>query len=330
MMLGGKDTPSIMHLVFRRNLIATRGVVLVWAALASSAFSQNSDVRVSITPRIPTQLDARTLRSGIIQTDVNRVFIPTMVTDSSGRPVQGLRKEDFRLLEDGVEQDLSDFFIEDGPISIGVVFDISGSIKSKLSEAQRAISEFLRFSGNGDEYFLVTFKDQPKLAHAFTTDPREIEADVAVVQPSGWTALYDAMFLAIHHMKQASLKRRVLLVLSDGGDNNSRYSEREIKNLVREADVRIFTISIQSHTPALEKLAAESGGHAYQVNKLDELPAVASALSAEAHGAYVLGFSPPERQRGGKYHVIKVELLESVGSPRLHVSWRHGYFDPLE
>ena len=319
-----------MHFVFRRCAIATPWILLIWAALASSAFSQNSDVRVSITPRIPNQLDVRTLRSGVIQTDVNRVFVPTMVTDSSGRPVQGLRKQDFRVSEDGVEQDLSDFFIEDGPISVGVVLDISGSIKSKLSQAQRAVHEFLHFSGGGDEFFLVTFKDQPKLAHAFTTDPQEIEADVAAVQPSGWTAMYDAMFLAIHHMKQARLSRRVLLVLSDGGDNNSRYSEREIRNLIRESDVRIFTISIQTHTPALEKLAAESGGHAYQVNKLDELPGVATALSAEAHGQYVLGFSPPERQRGGKYHAVKVELLEPVGNPRFHVSWRHGYFDPLE
>jgi len=321
-----------MRLVFRRDALATFWIVPVFASLAVSAFSQNSDpVRVSITPRVPSQLEVRTLRSGVIQTDVNRVFIPTMVTDASGRPVQGLRKQDFRLLEDGVEQNLSDFFIEDGPISIGVVLDLSGSIKSKLSQAQRAVSEFLRSCGSGDEYFLLTFKDEPKLVHSFTSDPKEIEAEVAVAQPSGWTALYDAMVLALHHMKKASLNRRVLLILSDGADNNSRYSEREIRNLVRESDVRIFTISIQSNTPALDKLAAESGGHAYQVKQLDELPAVATALSAEAHGAYVLGFSPPERQRGGKYHAIKVELLEQpVGNQRLHVSWRRGYFDPLE
>jgi len=241
-----------------------------------------------------------------------------------------LRKQDFRLLEDGVEQDLSEFFTEDGPISVGVVLDISGSVKNKLPHAQRAVREFLGLSTRGDEFFLVTFKDQPELVRGFTTAPEDIEADVAVAQPSGWTALYDAIVLGINHMKHARLKRRVLLVLSDGGDNNSRYSEQEVKNLVREADVRIFSISMQSHTPVLDKLAAESGGRPYEVNNLEDLPRAAAALSAEAHFEYVLGFTPPDRQRDGKYHSTKVEVLQPSEKQPLHVSWRRGYYGPLE
>jgi len=244
--------------------------------------------------------------------------------------VEGLRKRDFRLLEDGIEQNLSDFFIEDGPISIGVILDVSASVKNKLGEFQRAVSEFLRLSSRDDEFFLATFRDQPELVQGFTTDPQDIESELAVVQPRGWTALYDAMMLGIHHMKRASRNRRVLLVLSDGGDNNSRYNERELKDLVREADVRIFSISVQSHTPALDKLAAESGGHAYRVHKLDELPEAVAKLSEEAHAEYVLGFTPPERQRDGKYHTVKVEVLQPAGEPRLQVSWRHGYYGPLD
>jgi Ca-activated chloride channel family protein len=266
----------------------------------------------------------------VIRTEVNRVFIPTTVTDSYGRPVTGLRKEDFRLLEDGIEQDLSHFFIEDGPISIGVVFDVSGSIRNKLGPAQRAISEFLRLSARDDEFFLTTFRDQPELVQGFTNHVEDIESALALVQPSGWTALYDAMVMGIHYMKRATRNRRVLLIFSDGGDNNSRYSEGEVKNLVREANVRIFSISVQSHTPALEKLSAESGGDSYRVTKLDELPEVAAALSAKAHAEYVLGFTPPERQRDGKYHTVKVEILQPAGEPRLHVSWRRGYYGPLE
>jgi VWFA-related protein len=244
--------------------------------------------------------------------------------------VEGLRKQDFRLLEDGVEQDLSDFFIEDGPISIGVVLDVSASIRNKLAEARQTIGEFLGLSLPGDEFFLVTFRDQPEIVHGFTTKPEDIEADLATVQPSGWTALYDAMVLAINHMKQAGRSRRVLLVLTDGGDNNSRYSQAEVKNLIREANVRILSISVQSHSPILDKLAAESGGRAYQARKLEELPEVAAAAGAEAHAEYVLGFIPANELRNGKYHTVKVEVVPPVADPRLHVSWRRGYYAPLQ
>lgn len=316
-----------------RGSRAARGVgriAFACAALTGSAFAQNSDVRVSITPRIPAHPDSRALPSGVIRSDVNRVFIPTTVTDSYGRPIQGLRKQDFRLWEDGVEQGLSEFFTEEGPISVGVVLDISGSVKNKLDQAKQAVRQFLRLSARADEFFLVTFNDQPQLMHGFTTSPDAIEADFAAAQPRGWTALYDAIFLGINHMKRASLSRRVLLVLSDGGDNNSRYSESEIMSLVREADVRVFSLSMQSHTPALDKLASESGGRAYQVHDLDHLPEAAAALSAEAHAEYVLGFTPLERQRDGKYHSVKVEVLQYAGEQPLHVSWRRGYYGPLE
>jgi VWFA-related protein len=198
-----------------------------------------------------------------------------------------------------------------------------------LAEAQQTIGEFLGLSLPGDEFFLVTFRDQPELVRGFTTDPKEIEADLAGIQPSGWTALYDAMVLAIDHMKRANRSRRVLLVLTDGGDNNSRYSQGEVKDLIREANVRILSISIQGHTPILDKLAAESGGRAYQARKLEELPEVAAAAGAEAHAQYVLGFIPPVEIRDGKYHTVKVEVVPPVADFRLHVSWRHGYYAPL-
>ena len=313
-----------------RAVIETGCIALACAAFTGSAFGQKSDIRVSITPRVPTHLDARVLPSGVIRSDVNRVFIPTTVTDSSGRPVQGLRKQDFRLWEDGVEQDLSEFFTEEGPISVGVILDISGSVKNKLDQAKQAVRQFLRLSAQADEFFLVTFNDRPQLIHSFTTSPNDIEADFAAAQPRGWTALYDAIFLGINHMKRANLNRRVLLILSDGGDNNSRYSEGEIRSLVREANVRIFSISMESHTPVLDRLANDSGGRAYQVHDLDNLPEAAAALSAEAHAEYVLGFTPPERQRDGKYHSVKVQVLQYVGEQPLHVSWRRGYYGPVE
>ncbi len=309
----------------RRDEIATGWIVLACSLLTGFANAQNGDAKVSITPRVPTQS-----RSSVIRTDANRVLISTTVTDSYGLPVQGLHKQDFRLLEDGVQQDLSEFFVEDGPISIGVVFDVSASIQNKLVEARQTIREFLGLSTPGDEFFLVTFRDQPELVRGFTTEPEDIEADLAVVKPRGWTALYDAMVLAINHMKRATRSRRVLLIFTDGGDNNSRYSEAEVKSLIREANVRILSISVQGHSPNLDKLSAESGGRAYQVHKLEELPKVALAAGAEAHAQYVLGFIPADGLMNGKYHAVKVEVVPPVADARLHVSWRHGYYSPLQ
>ncbi len=307
----------------QRHAIKAGWIVLACAFLTSPGYPQ-----VSINPR--AQLDAKASRYPVIRTDVHQVFIPTTVIDSTGRAIEGLQKQDFRLLEDGVEQPLANFFVEDGPISTGIILDISGSVKNKVAEARQAIKEFLGLSSPQDEFFLITFKDEPKLVRPFTTHIDDIESDLQAVEPGGWTALYDAMVMGIHNMKRANWNRRVMLVLSDGGDNNSRYTEAEVRNLVREANVRIFSISVQNHTPALDKLAAESGGHGYRIAKLDELPEAIVTLSAEAHAEYVLGYTPPDRPQDGKYHVVKVEVPQRLGELRVHVSWRHGYYGLLE
>ncbi len=316
----------------RRAVPATTAgwAVLVCAVFTIPAVAQSSDAKVSIAPRAASRILPTSPRSGLIRADVNRVFTSAIVTDSKGRPVEGLRSQNFRLLEDGVEQKVSEFFQEDGPVSIGVVLDLSESMRNKLPQAQKAISEFLHLTEHNDEFFFATFKDQAELVRGFTHNVDDIESSLRTVQPSGWTALYDAIVLGIQHMKKASQSRRVLLVFSDGADNNSRFSEGEVRSMVREANVRIFAVSVQSHTPQLDKLAAESGGRGYRVNKLEELPELATKLSAEVHAEYVLGFTPPERPRDGKYHALKVELLQPTGEERLYVSWRRGYYAPLE
>ena len=306
----------------QREAIAIGWIVLACGFLTSPAYAQ-----ASIGPRV--QLDAKARRSPVIRTNVRQVFIPTTVTDSYGRPIQGLRKQDFRLLEDGSNRICRTSSLMTGQFRSGSSWISAAVCRNKVAEARQAVSEFLHLSSPKDEFFLITFKDQPELVRGFTNKVDEIESDLQAVQPRGWTALYDAMVMGIHHMKQARHNRRVLLVLSDGGDNNSRYSEAEVKSMVREANVRIFSISMQSHTPALDKLAADSGGHGYRVPKLDELPEAVATLSAEAHAEYVLGYTPPERPLDGKYHIVKVEVPQPSGEPRVHVSWRHGYYGPL-
>jgi Ca-activated chloride channel homolog len=292
------------------------------------AWGADDNTRVSITPRIPRRI--LSTDSGAIRLDVNLVLVPVMVTDTYERPVHRLKKSDFRLFEDGIEQDISQFFTEDSPISVGIVFDASASMRRKMDESRQAVVEFLRMSLPGDEFFLMKFSDHPEQVCGFTTEPKDIEDGLPTIQPGGWTSLYDAMYLGIHFMKRAKHGRRILLVLSDGGDNVSRYTEREIKELVKEADVRIFAISILDKSPSLEAISEESGGHAHRVRKIEDLPDLAAKISAELHSEYVLGYRPADRPYDGKYRKVKVEVLQQEGNPRLRSSWKRGYYSPIQ
>ena len=283
--------------------------------------------RVSITPIVPPRPDSAG-RSPSIRVDVNLVLIPVTVTDRYERPVSGLQKSDFHLLEDGVEQEISQFFSEETPISIGIVFDASASMRTKMEQSLQAVREFLKMSLPGDEFFLTKFNDKPERVFGFTSDAKDIEESLPSIQAAGWTALCDAIYVGINQMKHARHARRVLLILSDGGDNNSRYTEREIKSLVKESDVRIFSISILDRSPWLETIAEESGGRAFRVRKIEELPDLAAKISAELHSEYVLGFSPSDRTNDIPYRKIKVDLVQPVGTEKLRTSWKRGYFGP--
>jgi Ca-activated chloride channel homolog len=264
-----------------------------------------------------------------IRTEVKLVLIPVTVTDPLHRPVLDLEPQQFRIYDDGAEQKISKVSKEDEPVSVGILFDASTSMRSKVGNSRQALAEFLRSSTPGDEFSLWKFGSRPEPECLFTTNGEEIEDRLSRIQPHGYTSLFDALYLALNQMKRASLDTKALLVLSDGGDNNSRYTEREIKNMVREADVRIFSISIMDRSPVLERISEESGGRAYRVHKLDQLPEMAIRLSEEIHTRYVLGYLPPRTQNDGKYHRVTVKIAPRSASPPLHVAWRHGYYASL-
>jgi Ca-activated chloride channel homolog len=298
-------------------------------AAAPQARAEDDNPTVSIVPRAPAGSSQLKSRAESLRVNVNLVLIPVMVTDPWERPVQGLQKSDFHLFEDGVEQEISQFFSEEEPISIGIVLDASASMRKKLDESRQAILQFLKLSTPGDEFSLLKFNNQPESLCPFTTDTKNIEDILPSVQAEGWTSLFDAIYLGVNQMKHAAHARKVLLVLSDGGDNNSRYTEREITNLVKEADVRIFSISIFDKSSSLEAITEESGGRAFRVRKLEELPELAATVSAELHSEYVLGFAPAERPIDGKYRRVKVTAVpQTVGGLRVHTSWKHGYYSP--
>jgi Ca-activated chloride channel family protein len=282
-----------------------------------------------ITPRL-RRPNPSELRAGAIRADVNLVLIPVLVTDPYDRPVSGLSRENFRLYEGLTEQKITQFYSDETPVSIGVLFDASHSMRTRIDPSRQGVSEFLHLCGPGDEFFLLKFSDRPEPVRGFTTRTDEIEDGVDSIRTGGWTSLFDAIYMGIDKMKHATQARRVLLVLSDGGDNNSRYTESEIKERVKEADVRIFSVSIGGGSSALEKLSEESGGRALKVKSADELPELASRLSAEIHSEYVLGYSPSDTQRDGKYRRVKVELAPQNGNARLRTSWKRGYYSPTQ
>lgn len=282
---------------------------------------------VNIVPR-PRPNESSAKGPAPLRLDVKMVLVPANVTDKDDKPILDLHKEDFHLYEDSVEQKIESFFIDQGPISLGIVFDASGSMRNKIDKSLSAVDQFLKSSLPGDEFSLVTFSDVPTFRLPFTRDPNEIMESVSMVQPQGWTAMLDAICLAVQHMRSAKNPRKALLILTDGGDNMSRYSDGEVINLLREADVRVFAIGLFDKVRFLKKAAEDTGGGMVVVHHVSELPDAVDKLSIQLRSQYVLGYYPAQGLHDGKFHKLKVLLSQASDRFKLHTSWRHGYYAP--
>ncbi|HUK18168.1 MAG TPA: VWA domain-containing protein [Bryobacteraceae bacterium] len=271
-----------------------------------------------------------------IRVDSNLVLIPVSVTDPKNHPVTGLRREDFRVFEGKAEQTLMQFASEDAPVSVGIVFDTSGSMKDKLAESREAVARFLETAGPQDEFFLVNFSGTAEIAVPFTGDAGTIENRLLYTGPQGRTSLLDAMGLAMDYMKNASNPRRALLVISDGGDNHSRFTESEIRRKVRETDVWIYAIGIGERgaimlpeetrgDTLMQGIAEESGGRLFAARNAAEMPEIARSIGLELRNQYLIGYRPSNLARGGKYRKVQVKVVDGRA---LRVTWRPGYFVP--
>ena len=316
------------HRAMTRVLVSIAFLILIAALgrVAARGADDSAQVAIPTVPKRPAALKPR----AALRLDVNLVLIPVLVTDIYQRPVKGLKKESFRLFEGESQQQITQFFSDETPVSVGIIFDASNSMKNKIERTRQAVSEFLRMSAPGDEFFLIRFSDRPEQVSGFTNEIEVIDNGVRSIQPGGWTALYDAIYLGINRMKHAKYDRRVLLVLSDGNDNNSRYTERETRRMLREADLRVFAISIQTGAAPLDHISEETGGRAIRVKKIDELPDMAANLSREIHSEYVLGYSPSDDQKDGKYRKVRVEVAQPTPNAHLRTSWKRGYYGPAE
>jgi Ca-activated chloride channel family protein len=275
-----------------------------------------------------------------INVDVDLVLVPVTITDPMNRVVTGLEKDHFALFDNGQQQEIKYFSSEDAPLSLGVIFDVSGSMANKIEKARQAVVELFRTANLEDEFFLITFSDAPEVLADFTQSVEDIQSKLVFIRPKGRTALLDAIYLGVSRMRQAKYPRKALLIISDGGDNHSRYTEGEIKSMVREADVEIYAVGIFALTPQtpeeqsgpllLSQVAEVTGGRMFTIDNPKQLGDAVTKIGAELRNQYVLGYRPNNAVHDGKWRKIKVKLQPPKGFPHLTVYARTGYYAPNE
>jgi len=278
---------------------------------------------------------------GTIHFDVDLALVNVTVTDPYNRLVTGLEPDNFRVFEDNIEQEVVNFSAEDVPISIGVIFDYSGSMSNKVGKAREAAVQFFKTANPQDEFFLVSFNERAELTSSFTNSVEDLQSRMMLTAPKGRTALLDAIYLGLSQMRGAHNAKRALLILSDGGDNHSRYNESDIKRLVREADTQLYAIGIfdplgyRNRSPEelsgpslLSEVTEMTGGRVFAVEKLDELPDIASKIGMELRNQYVLGYRPSNKAHDARWRKLKIKLRAPKGLPPLSVYSKTGYYAP--
>ena len=276
-----------------------------------------------------------------LRVNVNLVQVPVTVTDPMNRLVTGLEKENFQVFDNNAGQAIKYFSSEDAPLTIGIIFDLSGSMNSKFVRARKALTEFLRTSNPQDEFFVVGFNDRPAIIVDYTSDPDDVEARMVMLKPENRTALIDAVYLGIDHLRQAKYDRKALLIISDGGDNRSRYTEGELRKVVRESDLQIYSIGIfDNYAPTpeevngptlLNEICEMTGGRLFNVGgDLNDLSDIATRISAELRNEYMIGYTPSDPKHDGNWRKLKVKLQPPPGLPQLTVHFRQGYYAPAE
>jgi len=278
-----------------------------------------------------------------MKVNVSLVLVPVTIMDGMNRLVQGLDRNSFQVLEGKTEQQIRYFSNEDAPVSIGIILDISGSMKSKLDRARDAVAKLIGDANPEDEFFMITFSDKPEMVSDFTQHVEDVQSKLLYAVPKGRTALLDAIYMGIAKMRQAKYQRKALLIISDGGDNHSRYTEREIVSVVKEADVMIYGIGIYNHyfptqeellgPELLRSISEVTGGTSFSIDDPNDLVDAAKSVSVMLRNQYLLGYRPAVTKKDGKWHKIKIvfrrpKKLKLPGT--FHVYARSGYYAAAE
>ncbi len=303
-----------------------------------------------LVPRLHAQ-EAALIRASVLRADVSMVLVPVTVTDHRGAILNGLDQKNFTVLDDKVPQRIVAFTSEDSPCSVGLVLDISGSMRKTLRDAKEVAQAFVRTANTRDEFLLLTVSTRPDADPAFTTDVEALTHNIDAARPGGMTALIDTVYLGLSRMRDAQQPRRALLILSDGVDNQSRYSQGELLRLALEADVQIYTIIFENgaanqvgngspfrpsmvakpgdqararqEPDILEKLAEKTGGLHFRVHTQAEANDAAVKAGQALRQQYVIGYQTPNTGSSGKWHQVKVKLDRD----QVQVYTRSGYYE---
>jgi len=326
----------------RRTLFA--GLLLLAQSTVAPAFQAGPHPEIDIIPRRAAEI--RPIDSQVpevnLRADMSMVLVPVQAATREGAPILGLKREDFRIFEDGAAQDITYFAQDDAPISIGLLFDSSGSMKDKKKQSLDAAAAFFRTASSGDEFFLIEFDEHPKLTVPFTPDTKELYQRISHVKPFGRTSLIDSIHLALDVMKNARHERKALVIISDGGDNRSRYTYGAVKGQILESDVQLYAMGIfgasgqeegksaeEIHGPELlEQLADLTGGRHFPVS-VDNLAEVSSRIGVLLRNRYLVGYTPSNPTHDGRYRRLTLKL-PALADTSVHVQYRKGYYAPRQ
>lgn len=306
---------------YRGKLVFLLGVIASLVALGQTPGTPRADIHV----------------------DSTLVLVPVTVTDARHRYVLGLTQDNFHVLENGAEQKIKQFSGEDAPLSVGFVVDTSGSIGSKIELCRQAVAQFLKTMNLQDEAFLVTFSDHARVLTPLTRDAEKITSPLTSVPTGGMTALFDGLFAGLHEMEKSLNPRKTLVVISDGGDNNSAFSAKEVLEKALAEGVQIYAMGVfesigplglsleeQRGPHLLNNITEQTGGRVFAASRLDQLPEVADRIAIELRNQYVLAFSPSNQARDGSYRKLEVKLTQPDGMTGLAARWRLGYYAPAQ
>jgi Ca-activated chloride channel homolog len=320
----------------------TRGCSILFVFV--SGLAQSLAQEVAIVPHVPSarsQVLPPVDAQPVLRVESSLVLVPTHVTNATGFPVNDLTRDNFRLYEDDVEQTIASFSAEDVPVSVALLFDASGSMRNKMDKAYEAADHFFSTANADDEFSLIEINGRAKLVEPFTRNANQLLDRIRRIRPGGQTPLFDAIHVAIKEMKSAHNSRKALVILSDGGDNWSTHTYRQVRGALLESDAQVYAIGIfdedftRNHSPeeakgpmVLDDLTSHTGGRLYRAGNLDELPEIGSRISRELRQQYVLGYYSNNAVRDGKYRRVKVRISSDL--PELRVSFRTGYYAPSE
>ena len=311
---------------------------LVFLLLMVSSRSGSAQEPVSSPKPVPSPTIEPDDTDGPIRVKTDLVTLTLTVTDPYGRYVSGLTKSAFQITDNNQPQDITYFSDTDAPISVGILFDVSGSMSNeKIKKAKKALERFISTSHPSDEYFLIAFNNRAQLLMDRTRDGEGLLRQLTLVQPKNNTALYDAVYLGVERVTRGTHNKRAILIISDGQDNASRYNFGEVRRLMKESDVVTYSVGIMDRADAassygmqgqafLDEISSVTGGKSYYPNTDIEMDEIFERIALELRNQYSIGYTPKDFQPDGKWRKVKTKIKPPRGLPRLTVRAREGYY----